>query len=564
MLRSRIRTFIKFANLQKQFSTIARKEPPPHQEEHDWLIRMKDVSIKPYLPINSYSMKSPPIVLKQINFQLLKTEHWLCVGSNGSGKSTFVRALTGKGIITSGYVESSIKTTNIISFQDHERMKLLSTYFQSHEADLREEGLTVESFLKDNEITIDETFALFCNYHELKRRSLSSLSSGEFRRILIVRALLQKPDLLILDEAFDFLDVEKRKVLAHMLNSFVKQNPKTRIMMVTHREADVDEIDFLTNKIVFGSGGQISYIGKLENKRNIFAHQVMDKSLPSTRPTVKFQAEVNELIQATLDLYGRDMKAVSQVSVNSRIPIVEINKLHLAYYGDVKCTFEQESLRIYPTDRVFLSGPSGAGKSLLLSLILGENPQAYSNDVLVFGKMLGGYTEKSDTLENRRNQIGMFSPSMAESKFLYNKHKTSIDVVLSAFEVSHQNDKSYQLIAQRWTDLFLSHVGSNFSQTYATLSQGQRTAVLLARAFIKLPKLIILDEPFAGLDPEARVRVSETIEKVLAAKQDCAVIATSHYSSDFPYFERKFQLSRPEKDGKALPYYVLAEVRKSL
>jgi len=150
------------------------------------------------------------------------------VGSNGSGKSTFAMALANEQRLLSGDVNNHFSRIAHISFELLQ--KLVDEEWKKNNTDLLSKGeddtgLTTAEIIQGNITNHDLCHKLAKKFdieHLLSRR-FKYLSTGETRKTLLCRALMSKPDLLILDEPFDGLDIESRKQLALLLEDLSKQ-----------------------------------------------------------------------------------------------------------------------------------------------------------------------------------------------------------------------------------------------------------------------------------------------------------------------------------------------------
>jgi molybdate transport system ATP-binding protein len=524
---------------------------PSHQRIHltttlsstssssEWLIQFQNASIRPHLPIHSHSLAPPPIAVKDLTWQLSKGEHWLILGPNGSGKSTFARSIVGKAAVVSGDFRSKIKTSAMVSFAQNERLRSMMNYLLAWEVNLKQEnGFTVKDLLQqrvsnnpllsENEIN---RFDSFCNFKFLWNRTVDTLSSGELRRILLIHALSCAPELLVLDESFDYIDEAKRDLLSELLNQFTNKNKNTSVLLITHRINDVENLDFLTNLLRFNDKGKIEESGKYER-------------LNSNQNSFLIS---DEFVQRTQQVVAKSMQRKEKQNIPSDKflnPYVEMKNIVLEY-DDIP-VIKNVDLLVTSGSRIVVSGPSGSGKSLLLSMISGENPKSYSNEIAVFGHRID---DNSMTLSERRSEIGSYSPRLCETLFQYSRTKTAMEVVLSGLVNGSMHDPEDVALASEWASLFLSCVGAKHSQTYLTLSQGQRSIVLLARVLIGTPKLLLLDEPFVGMDAQTRLRVTAVLELIFQANPECAVLCTSHYSDDFSKFKQKVTLVKSSSYG---------------
>ena len=154
-------------------------------------------------------------------------------------------------------------------------------------------------------------------------------------------------------------------------------------------------------------------------------------------------------------------------------------------------------------------GPNGSGKSTILKLILGENLQGYSNQVFIFGKPKGS----GHTLWDIKRRIGIVS---SELQVQYRKKMSAYDVIASGFYDSiglyHYPTAEQKEIVDAWIDLL--RIGEIAQESYHRLSYGQKRMILLARAVVKPPVLLILDEPCHGLDILNRRRILNIVEMI--------------------------------------------------
>ena len=163
-------------------------------------------------------------------------------------------------------------------------------------------------------------------------------------------------------------------------------------------------------------------------------------------------------------------------------------------FGAVKAV-DNVSLRLNPGEVVSLCGENGSGKSTLLSLICADNPQAYSQNIALFGRRRGS----GESIWDIKRHIGYVSPEMHRA---YLKNLPAIDIAASGLFDSIglyriPSDEQRTLCAG-WLDAFgIGHLGN---RPFIRLSSGEQRMVLLARAFVKDPDLLILDEPLHGLD----------------------------------------------------------------
>jgi molybdate transport system ATP-binding protein len=196
-------------------------------------------------------------------------------------------------------------------------------------------------------------------------------------------------------------------------------------------------------------------------------------------------------------------------------------------YGGVQ-VLEDVDWAIRPGENWALLGPNGAGKSTLLSLILGDNPQAYANDVTLFGKRRGS----GDNIWDLKSRIGWVAP---ELHLYYPRNVSCFEVVCSGFYDAmgpYQRCTAPQrdTIAKWLQRLGLPHVRDT---AFGAISEGEQRMVLIARALVKEPELLVLDEPCQGLDEANRDRVLRTVE-ALGDHTASSLIYVSHQHDALP------------------------------
>jgi molybdate transport system ATP-binding protein len=219
-------------------------------------------------------------------------------------------------------------------------------------------------------------------------------------------------------------------------------------------------------------------------------------------------------------------------------PLVELRNVSVDY-GDVTI-LQSINWTIYPGESWALLGPNGSGKSTLLSLILGDNPQAYKNHVVVFGCQRGA----GESIWELKQRVGWVSP---ELHLHFDDTISCFQAVASGF---HQTVGLFEPPNQRQRALvreWLARFGLlDFAHTpLFGLSAGAQRMVLLARALVKRPRLLLLDEPCQGLDAEYRALFIRTVDDLLRSGSITAVYVTHRPEEIPPSIRRILRLEKP-------------------
>lgn len=175
-----------------------------------------------------------------------------------------------------------------------------------------------------------------------------------------------------------------------------------------------------------------------------------------------------------------------------------------------------------------LSGENGSGKSTLLSLICADNPQSYACDITLFDKKRGS----GESIWDIKRHIGYVSPEMHRA---YQRDISCVKIVASGLKetvglYSHPTAEEYTR-CKHWMEIF--GIEQLADKSFMKISSGEQRMVLLVRAFVKSPQLLILDEPLHGLD-DARCRLVKSIINAYCRQKNKTLIMVSHYEEEFP------------------------------
>lgn len=316
-------------------------------------------------------------------------------------------------------------------------------------------------------------------------RKLRSFSAGEQKKEFLKYCLNQNLDFIILDNPFDHLDQTSRIVLANSLKELSKS--LSLIQLVNRTE---DTLSFIENK--FQITDDTFCITTYESPT--ITEQDKEPTTLIPKPLFSFETKENILVK---------MEGVS-VSYNGK-PIVD----------SIFWTIKQREFWQ-------LIGPNGSGKSTLLSMITGENPKGYGQELYLFGRKKGS----GESIWDIKKNIGIFSTSMTQ---LFKRNQSIEQMILSGFFDSiglyTLPTKLHKQIVGQWLEVIrMSHLKN---KSFLNLTLGQQRVVLIVRAVLKHPPLIILDEPLEGLDDKNSVLVVNLIN-LLIQEANMTIIYVSH------------------------------------
>ena len=502
-----------------------------------------------------YKMGAP------IDFEVLKGEQIAIVGDNGSGKSMLVDILIGKHALLpmndvkydfspskakmvsdnikyltfrdsygtnegvyyyqQRWNQNDIEETPIVadllaeSFRIADEGLCRKTVFdkfvvrdetpEQEAARLAEEEADREAMHKELEQVRERLYEMF-HLDQLLDKHVILLSSGELRKFQLTKTLLTNPRVLIMDNPFIGLDVNARKQLSDFLHVLAKETNVTVILVLSKTD---DIPDFVTHVV--------PVVDKI-----VMPKQTL-KEYEETKPVVPARVLSKEKEEAILSLpNAEDEKG----DITECQQIIDFRKVNIRYGS--RTILKDLSFAVMKGEHWALSGENGAGKSTLLSIVCADNPQSYANDIVLFGHQRG----KGESIWDIKRHIGYISPEMHRA---YMRDIPCVDIVASGLsDVSglYKKPKPEQkAICEFWMDVF--GIKQYADTTFLKLSSGEQRLVLLARAFVKDPALLILDEPLHGLDNKNRRLVKDIIE-TFCKRQNKTMIMVTHYEEELP------------------------------
>ena len=441
--------------------------------------------------------------LIDINWKLEPGQVWAIMGASGSGKSALAAVLAGAGDITSGTVTGIVANTGMVSLES--QAALIKRERLRDDSDLTDKinnGTPVREIL--DEVCIDsellEKLTRAFGLEVLLERGFRKLSTGETRKILLTRALTSKPEMLIIDGPFEGLDAQTVPLISEIMQQVSVELP---MVLVINRYDELPEF--------------VTHIALLEKGRLKATIETRDK------PALN-------LLSQFLHLKTTDIKIPAAIPgeaappLNDDEPLVNIRDASIRYTDNL--VFEHLNWCIKPGQHWQLNGPNGSGKTCLLNLITGDHPQCYINDIFVCGYKRG----TGESIWDIKQHIGYVSSA------LHWDYRVSIsckNVIISGFYDSIGLYSKATELQEETANQWLKILGlqDRARQPFNQFSYGDQRLLLIARALVKHPHLLILDEPCFGLDDMNRQLVLALIEKICAGTET-TVIYVNHHAQD--------------------------------
>jgi molybdate transport system ATP-binding protein len=435
-------------------------------------------------------------VVRDLDWTLEPGRTWAIVGPVAAGKTTLAEKLQGQHRLATGVLHGPRKGVALIGFrEDSRRFSYARHYYQQRFNFIEpQDDQTLDQFLAGQAAASSaQLTSLFhrLGLEGLGDRSLIQLSNGQMRRARLARALLTRPDLLILDEPFIGLDVAGRVEVAALLGRLVAEGQ--RLLLITRADA----IPEWVTDVLELTAGCCTWQGPRSDYRRTRQRCQARASGPTNR---------------------------ENRNANSGERIIDLRNVGVRY-GDARI-LDGINWTVRAGERWAVLGPNGSGKTTLLSLLCGDHPQAYSNEIYLFGRRRG----TGETIWDIKRRVGLLSPEFhlyfTEPLTAEQTAGTGFHDVLTPRPITReQSERVRALFADLAPDL-------PRERPFLRLSSGEQRLVLLVRALVKAPPLLILDEPFQALDPATMIRARDWLDRHLAPTQ--TLLFVTHLEEELP------------------------------
>ncbi len=502
----------------------------------------------PYLKLENVAFShAQKNFFNKLNWTVEQGENWIITGKIGSGKTSLVQALAGKYYLTQGklsypWLEANhpaIKSTyelkrkciKVVSFKDDSRAFDPHSFFYSQR---------FNSFAADGTVTVWE-YLMEAGYSEYEKSNVDlikrtgvfelqdleriKLSSGQSRKLLITSAILQQPKLLIIDNPYMGLDAKSRAEFNELLDDLVKNDGIQLIL--------AGQYDVLPNCI--------SHELALENFQIKYEGLVRKSAFeaPKTKSNTPFGKHFSLLSIQEIANAKSDFDKKNQANLLKRIQpffekpnhletwnsIFSLKNTTVAYFG--KKVLDSITWSVKPGEKWALFGANGSGKSTLLSLLFGDHPQAYANEIYLFDQKRG----VGQNIWDIKKRTGFTS---SELHYFFNAQLTAEQAIITGLFDHVYLKRQATVHEQELVDLLMEYFGilDLKERFFQKLSTGEQRILLLIRALIKNPPLILLDEPFQGFDLITIEKAKLLLNTILSPQHTLVFI--THYEREIP------------------------------
>ncbi len=461
------------------------------------LVELQDVSI----------LRGRTVILSGITWTLSTGQNWAVLGGNGAGKTTFLKLVRGDIWPTPHYGRrlfhiNGTARKSPIGFREKTGIvspELLDRY-KRNGWDIKALDVVLSGFFDTvylhqqpdaNQIAQANEVIASLGIEDLMRKDFLSLSLGQAKRILIARAIVHKPRLLILDELGTGLDSESRTGVVGIVQSLAEDG--TQILCSTHVEEDLPPV--ITHVLRLDEG-------KIAGKGPRGELRPMEGTGPNETSFIR---------------------TPGYAAASNGSPLISIENADVFRKG--KPVLRRINWTIRPGEHWAVFGRNGSGKTTLLRLISGDLEPAWWGSISRFG------TETLRNLWEIRRRISLVS---ADLQAWHGNRQTGLDAVISGFfgsiGVHDPVSEQQALAARQWLQEY--DVEDLADKDIQTLSYGQLRILLILRAMVTGPRMLLLDEPLSGLDKTVGAQILNLLDS-LAARGTILVYVT-HRISELP------------------------------
>ena len=467
-------------------------------------------------------------VLKGINWVWQTGEQWACLGPNGAGKTTLARLISRQLDHASGTITraDALEHGGIAYVCFEQQKALCDRDTKLDDSDMRgdasDPGTTVRRAICGDKPPAPG----FLNWTErlgvthILERGIRFISTGEMRKTLLLKAILGNPQLLILDSPLDGLDISSQAEIEHIIAQLLASELHILLLVRQLQDLPAGVTHLLVlergETVASGSRRQVLADGSVEALMNPPLPALLDLPTPAARP---YQLAGDE-------------------------PLLILRDVEVAY-GEVT-VLESVDWTFSPGQHCCISGPNGCGKTTLLSLINGDSHKAYGQDITLFGRRRGS----GESVWDIKRKFGLLNTRL---QLGHVRGMRVPEVVISGFfdTVGLYDDwgDAQRKVAHHWLRaLGMEHLAP---APFDTLSFGMQRMVLLARAMVKSPVILILDEPCLGLDGNHTQIILRAIDHI-AANSDTRILFVSHCAGQTPACINQWLDFRPGERGFTL------------
>lgn len=459
------------------------------------------------------------------DWTLLRDERWVVLGGNGSGKSTLARLLCDELRPASGTLRDRPESVHWLSLENQQALYERELYRDDTDlTDHIDPGTAVSALME--EITPwsarHDELVVTLGMKTLLDRGYRLLSSGEGRKVMLARAVLEQPDLLLLDEPYEGLDPKARHDLEQALGQLAEQGQW--LMLLINQRQDIPD--------------WASHLALLDRGR-----LVLNGAANTVQSHPDWQAALAFTRADALTLPPRQ-SAFQLPDWPGDKPLVDLQQGKVEYATGVQ--FNGLNWQLMAGEHTQIIGPNGCGKSTLLSLVSGDHPQCYANHLTVFGYRRG----RGETIWDIKKHLGLVSGALhRDYRVAGNVITAVVSGLTDSIGVYSSTGAEEAHLAHQWLELLgLDHRARD---AFRSLSTGEQRLVLIARALIKQPPLLILDEPTQGLDDVNRFRVLAAMESILDTGPT-TLLFVSHREDEHPALIKTRLQFEADNSGEAL------------
>lgn len=471
-----------------------------------------------FVSIQNLNLKyQQKLVLRDLNWKINTGDNYVLFGESGSGKTSLAKTIAGQ-LSAIGEVKINFDTNSpllaivlfVESWYQFKNLEGVANFYyqQRYTSQQAKDTLTVHaelvSYGKEKGLHFDQVEPILeaLNFSSFASSQLIELSSGEHKKLQLVKALWLKPQLLIIDQPYTGLDAASRKNLNILLDNV---------------SADGVQLILICND------------SELPNSINRFA-EIRDgqfiqvDSITQSSHSEDQLREIPDFLKESPVYSSQDIVKMVDVSIS---------------YGE-KQVLKNINWAVKAGEKWLLQGHNGSGKSTLLSLINGDHPQSYANELYLFGNRRGS----GESIWEIKQHIGLISP---EFQWYFDPNATVWQSIASGFYDTVGLFQQLPYSKSEQVNELVNYFGLKASkdELLSTLPLGKQRLVLLARTIIKNPELLILDEPCQGLDLQQTQHFNQLVDALCS--NGMTLIYVGHFESQLPAcIEKRILLEKGE------------------